>query len=146
MSRSKRAPAWSDTNVPVIRSLNQIRELLQAYGADRWSFPEDNTGDIQIYFELRGIPVNLTLHAKQMHHRLREYHTRTRDSELLERAKRIIARQAVNYLKVTFEVMETGLFSPIEALLPHMTDSGGRRVVDIAIDSNPSFRKLLTEG
>ena len=145
---SKKNPAWSTTEISVDKSLAEIRKMLQTYGADKWSFPEDRSGDIQIYFELKGVPVNLTLHAKQMHNRLRKMNPRTRktDSEIMEQAKRIIARQAVNYLKVTFEVMETGLFSPVEALLAHMTDNNGRRIADLILEAHPTFNRLLPEG
>lgn len=142
---SKKQPAWSTTEIAVDKSLAEIRKMLQKYGADRWSFPEDKNGDIQIYFELKGVPVNLTLHAKQMQNRLRQLCPRSRKTsdEIAEQAKRIIARQAVNYLKVTFEVMETGLFSPVEALLPHFTTRNGERLIDVVLAQQPHFKALM---
>jgi len=142
----KRKPSipWEDTEVSTEKSLSQIRALLSRYGCDKWSFPEEAAGDISIFFSYKGQPVNIDLHARKMYRRLVELHPRSERDRLLEQARRITARQAYHYLKVTFEVIETGLFSPVEALLAHMVTPDGRRISDFIMELQPNLSRLLS--
>ena len=116
---------------------------MKKYGADQWSFPETKDGDIDIYFSYKGQPVSISLHSEQMFKRMMNLKPRADRDKTMEAAKRVIARQAFNYLKVTFEVIETGLFSPVEALLPHFLNEKGQKFSDVMMNQNPDIKKLL---
>lgn len=143
---SKSRPAWMDTTVSVSRSIEQIRNLMQKYGADQWSFPEKANGDIDIFFVFRGQPVSLSLKASQMANRIRNLSPRTDPAKIRQQAQMIVARQAFYYLKAVFEVVETGMFSPIDVLLPHFVLPSGEKVSDFVLEANPTMRKLLPPG
>jgi hypothetical protein len=142
MSKQKK-PAFAETNVPVQNSLKSIRDLMTKYGADDWSFPETKEGDIKIKFTFRGQPVEIDLRVKKMCKRLRGYYSRMSDADLMKKAQRSVARQAYYYLKVTFEIIETGMFSEVEALLPHFVNNRGLRLADIIMDQQPNLKRML---
>ncbi len=143
---NKNRPAWMDTQVAVDSSMQSIRNLMHKYGADKWSFPELANGDIDIYFEFRGQPVMLSLKAAQMANRLRNLMPRSDNFKIRQQAQRIVARQAFYYLKAVFEVVETGMFSPIDVLLPHFVLPSGEKVSDYILEINPGMKRLLPPG
>lgn len=142
MPRSKKLPAWATTHVSVESSLTQIRSLCKKHGADEWSIPENKSGDIQIFFSFRGVNISLVLQVQPMIERLRVFMPRTREDILASTAQKVIARQAYNYLKITFEVIATGMFTPAEALLPHVLNAGGERLVDAIARQDSSVKRL----
>lgn len=142
---STNRPAWMDTTVTVDKSLADIRKLMMRYGADRWSFPESASGDVDVYFEFHGQPVTLSLKAAQVFNRLKNLAPRSDLNKLREQSRRVVARQAFYYLKAVFEIVETGIFSPIDVLLPHFILPSGQSVKDMVIELQPRM-KLLQSG
>ncbi|KKU87593.1 MAG: hypothetical protein UY18_C0030G0006 [Microgenomates group bacterium GW2011_GWF2_47_9] len=145
---SSKDPAWVTTIVPVQRTLGDIRQLFIKHGCDNISFPENlKTGEIIIYFVYHGQPVSLNLNPKRMENRIRatqKFKSKLPDY-IREQAARVTARQAFYYLKVTFECIETKLFSTAEALLAHFTTQSGERFIDLVGTLDPKIHQLLIE-
>ncbi len=142
---SKRRPAYSQTEVPVGKSMDAIRQMLVTYGATHIALLEHPT-QIEVAFQgadfsidkeeeeedvVRGLPIRLTFNINKVLDRLRKVHPNTPYEKLKDRAQKTTWRQAYHYLKATLEAVDIGIFTLYEGLLAGFTGPDGRTLAQI---------------
>lgn len=149
--------AYEDTSVPVGRSQDHIRQLLQKHGAKGMQFGENfETGDVMLRFAFEmvdaqtnksiTIPVRLTVDSTAAYQRFKETHPQTEKGKLFEQAKRSVYRFLHYWLKANLEAVEFGLVEFGDVFLSALEITAKGKTVTIGEMLKPRLVDAISSG
>ncbi len=115
-----RPPRYFTTSIAVGRSLEQIRNLIQEVGAEKF-LPFENfaEGVIGVRFIFGGIPFELTISVRRVQDALEGTKRIKKQHRNFDHALKIAYRLLLNWLDNNFELCRWGVARPEEVFLAH---------------------------
>ncbi len=137
----------ADTEVPINRSRSEIDKLLSQWGCDRIQWTDDfamgcTTLRFQAVFDDVHCTARLELHLPPddvVGQRFARTPTQAQLAGAREQHWRALHRVLLLTIKAQLNAVEAGLLTAVEAFLPHLEDSQGRTVAQLAV---PHLRRL----
>lgn len=125
---------YSDTTVPVVKSLWEIRALVEKFGATTFVEHRRPEGGRVLAFELGGHPFRLEVPEP----RPSAFRGRRRNLDTaLEHERMRLWRVMVHHVKALLVAVEEGILTPAQALLPHHVLPGGQTLAQ-AVGQDPA--------
>jgi hypothetical protein len=151
MRRKTGSKPYASTSVSVaVTQHRDITGLFAKYGVQRWFFYTDKVDSVAtVRFEMapdRWARVMLRVPIEKDEAKPRRGRPK---ADAAERAEMMVWRALYNWLKVQFEAIEYGVFSPQEAFLGWMeipTAQGGVTVAEMLLPHLDDLPKMLGDG
>ena len=151
MRRTQGSKPYASTSVSVaVTQHRDITGLFAKYGVQKWNFATDKTDGIaMVRFEMspgRWARVMLKMPVEKPDGRPRRGRPK---ADAADKAEMMVWRALYNWLKVQFEAIEYGVFTPQEAFLGWMeipTREGGVTVAEALLPHLDDLPRLLGDG
>jgi len=126
--RQKR-PKYYSTTRPIGQTLEDIRKMLDLFGADRLTVDQQlREGKVTIRFEWQGNVIKIGVDGKRILECLEEVKGISREQRTLEHAVKVGLRLLLNYLHNCFELIDWRLMDAAEMFMPYLVLPGRREM------------------